>query len=206
MELRGIFSIAVLAMAISLFRFKVLPRIKAKRSGKEGESLVSQTLRGKRGTTLLNDVLFKDGEKYCQIDHILVTDYGVYVIETKNHSGLVVGNEEDVYWQVYYGKKGYKLYNPIKQNNMHIKRLEKVIGKQDISSVIIFSDPKCKISKPISGVYRLEEFNAYYRDIVKSKGTKIDRSAVVKTIKDNDLSRSPYHRYKQVQFAKSVAK
>ncbi len=97
--------------------------------GKIGEWIVSLTL----GKTIenqqyvINNIIIKDeNDKTSQIDHILINPKGIFVIETKNYSGRIYGNEKQIEWTqvLAYGKVKNKLYNPIKQNNTHIYRLK----------------------------------------------------------------------------------
>lgn len=58
-----------------------------------------------------------------QIDHVIVSMYGIFVIETKNYKGWIFGNEKQRQWtQVIMGRK-YKFQNPLRQNYLHIKTL-----------------------------------------------------------------------------------
>ena len=58
-----------------------------------------------------------------QIDHVIVSIYGIFVIETKNYKGWIFGNEKQRQWtQVIMGRK-YKFQNPLRQNYLHIKTL-----------------------------------------------------------------------------------
>jgi len=75
-----------------------------------------------------------------QIDHIIVSRYGIFVIETKNMKGWIYGNEFQRQWtQVIYKKKS-KFMNPLHQNYGHIKNLSELLGidECDIDSIIAF--------------------------------------------------------------------
>ena len=77
-----------------------------------------------------------------EIDILLVTQKGFFVIESKNYSGRIYGNESDENWTVYYpnGTK-YKLYNPIKQNLTHIRVLRQYFRRDiDCHSIVVFSN------------------------------------------------------------------
>lgn len=92
---------------------------------------------------VINDVTvkLKDG-KTAQIDHIIVSNYGVFVIETKNYKGWIVGKEEDYYWKQVIYKRKEKLYNPLKQNHVHILRLKEILENGEnipFVSVIVFN-------------------------------------------------------------------
>ncbi len=117
------------------------PRFK----GKKGEKKVANTLFSlpKDKYFILNDVLLKTGEETSQIDHIVVSVYGIFVIETKNYQGMIYGSEKGYNWNqnIYGNKKSFK--NPIHQNYGHIKAVESALsgyGNLPINSVIAFSD------------------------------------------------------------------
>ena len=62
-----------------------------------------------------------------QIDHVIVSRYGIFVIETKNYKGWIFGNEKQRQWtQVIMGRK-YKFQNPLRQNYLHIKTLSDLL-------------------------------------------------------------------------------
>ena len=86
--------------------------------GKAGEKEVIRKLKKLDPTkyTVLNDLFFKNGDKTAQIDHVIISNYGIFVIETKNYNGKIYGSENKEYWNVYLRKFHTKFYNPIKQN------------------------------------------------------------------------------------------
>lgn len=76
-----------------------------------------------------------------QIDHVVTSPYGIFVIETKHYDGWILGQENQKYWTQVIYKRKEKLYNPIWQNYGHIQALTKYIGKEDfepIHSIIAF--------------------------------------------------------------------
>ena len=80
---------------------------------------------------ILNDIILKTEKgTLTQIDHIVVSTFGIFVIETKNYAGMLFGKEKDKEWiQVLnYGKIKNKLYNPVKQNYTHVYKLKKVLN------------------------------------------------------------------------------
>ncbi len=122
---------------------------------------------------LLNNITlpFQDGT--TQIDHILVSTKGIFVIETKNYSGWIFGDEKSKEWtQVLYRVKN-RFQNPIRQNYLHVKAIEELfdfIPKEHIHSAIIFSgDGEFKTPIP-SSVYYLKDLdnfiNSFQDDII----------------------------------------
>lgn len=78
---------------------------------------------------LNNVTLPKENGMTTQIDHIIISQYGIFVIETKNYKGWIFGNEKQENWtQVIKGGKKFQFYNPIRQNYGHIKTLSKLLG------------------------------------------------------------------------------
>ena len=89
-----------------------------------GEALVANRLqRLTRLNVLLNNVTLKTETGTTQIDQILVTEAGLFVIETKHYTGWILGQPYDDYWtQVIYRKKS-RFRNPLMQNYGHPKHL-----------------------------------------------------------------------------------
>ena len=87
--------------------------------------------------------------KTTQIDHIIVSIYGVFVVETKNYQGWIYGNEIDRQWTQIIYKKRQQFYNPIKQNQGHIKALKGMLPEYrhiPFISIINFS-PKATLKE-----------------------------------------------------------
>lgn len=76
---------------------------------------------------IINDLLLKTSHGTSQIDHVVLSEYGIFVIETKNYSGWIYGSEHSEEWtKNVYGNK-YKFRNPLKQNYAHVKALMEVL-------------------------------------------------------------------------------
>ena len=103
--------------------------------GEEGEQLVSLILdKDSSFHRLINNlVLLGDNNVSHQIDHILIRENGIFVIETKNHFGRITGLEDDSYWKKTYPYKGRvkteTFHNPLKQNQSHIRIIKRVLGR-----------------------------------------------------------------------------
>jgi hypothetical protein len=72
----------------------------------------------------LSDLLIRNSKSrsgYSQIDHLVISRYGLFVIETKNYSGEIKGARRDKYWSV---SNRFKMYNPLMQNYGHVKAIE----------------------------------------------------------------------------------
>lgn len=77
-----------------------------------------------------------------QIDYVVLSKYGIFVIETKNYDGLITGDKYKDKWCQHLGKNKYYFNNPIHQNYGHIKALEEVLNldKDKFISIISMSN------------------------------------------------------------------
>ncbi|HSW64396.1 MAG TPA: NERD domain-containing protein [Dissulfurispiraceae bacterium] len=74
------------------------------------------------------DILVKTENGTTQIDHIVLSKYGLFVIETKNYQGWIFGRSTQIEWtQSIYGKKN-RFQNPLHQNYKHTKTLAQYLG------------------------------------------------------------------------------
>lgn len=110
---------------------------------------------------LINNVTIRNGDRTTQIDHVLVSQFGIFVIETKGYKGWIFGNEANQQWtQVLYRAK-FRFGNPIRQNAGHVAALRNLF-KLDASvfhSIIVFcGQPEFKTDLPENVIH--------YRDLV----------------------------------------
>lgn len=114
---------------------------KSKIKGKMGENIVSKKLKSIKGGYVINDLTFTAYEgKTCQIDHILVCNKGIFVIETKTYAGRIYGDDSKKEWTqvLQYGKVKNNFYSPVKQNMTHIYELSKRLKKTHFYNCVVF--------------------------------------------------------------------
>ena len=91
---------------------------------------------------IVNDVIVKNDNHYSQIDHVVVSKYGIFVVETKVNKNAVYGNIRGKTWKQYVGSNKYEIKNPTRQNYGHIKSLETFLKDFDnlkMISIIAYS-------------------------------------------------------------------
>ncbi|MCX8501350.1 MAG: nuclease-related domain-containing protein [Alphaproteobacteria bacterium] len=141
----------------------------------QGEALVAETLRisfpGK-DFHILNHITLEYPGGTTQIDHILLTCFGIFVIETKNYSGWIFANSDHDHWtQVIYRSK-FKFQNPLRQNLVHLRAVKKLLDflpAETIESAVLFvGNAKFKTDIP-HGVFTLQEFITYVASHSKEK-------------------------------------
>lgn len=140
------------------------------RKGKEGERIVKSILKKLPSDKYLSlyDVLIETPIGTSQIDHIVISNYGIFVIETKNYYGKIVGAEDDEYWEQITPKETRKFYNPIKQNEGHIKALNNILhlDRNHYRSAVAFSPDSelfLDVTSHIIRTYEVNEFVKFYR-------------------------------------------
>jgi restriction system protein len=162
---------ALLAILVSvLFGYHIGKKRKEKEEN-EGEAIVRKILTGYCEVStahLLNNVTlpYKDGT--TQIDHILITQNGIIVIETKNYSGWIFANSEQKEWTQVKYKLKFRFQNPIFQNYLHVSAVQDLldfIPKNQIQSLVVFTgDAEFKTDIP-SDVIHLNQLTSYIDSI-----------------------------------------
>ena len=115
----------VLLFSLSFFLAITMPA----RRGQVGENKVSRILSKlpENKYKVINDLLLKTSYGITQIDHVVLSEYGIFVIETKNYSGWIYGSDHSEEWtKNVYGNK-YLFRNPLKQNYAHVRALMEVL-------------------------------------------------------------------------------
>ncbi len=121
---------------------------------------------------------FEDGT--TQIDHVVISYKGIFVIETKNYNGTVYTNSGQ-HWYQYIGRKKYAFQNPHRQNHKHILAIKSIltaIPDDLITGEVIFV-----------GRARLQEIpeNTHTNtdsliNKIKSKESKINKKTMIQAI------------------------
>lgn len=105
---------------------------------------------------LIKNVTLPTEDGSTQIDLIIVSKFGVFVVETKNMKGWIFGNPNQKTWTQKIYKHTSKFQNPLQQNYKHTKTLESLLGLSDkqIHSVIVFiGDSTFKTNMPENVTY-----------------------------------------------------
>ena len=173
--------VAILASAVAFFK---TPRGK----GILGEWIVDLSLgKSKPGFRIVNNMMFHDGVKSVQIDHVVVTNSGIFVIETKNYAGRIYGDEDSDFWTqvLAYGKVKNKLYNPISQNKGHIYSLRKaspLLASINFQSIVVFTGGSQLMMKTTTPIVRPI---AVKKTVVKKSSTQsIDETTAEKVYQE----------------------
>lgn len=127
--------------------------------GVVGEFIVNLSARlflDKQKYHLIKNVTLPTEDGSTQIDHIIVSKYGVFVVETKNMKGWIFGDAKQKTWTQKIYKHTSKFQNPLHQNYKHVKTLESLLGLSDhqIHSIVVFiGDSRFKTEMPENVTY-----------------------------------------------------
>jgi len=152
--------ISVLSLIVGF----VLGRLRRRAVENNGEAQVSKALtkycQNRDAHILSNVTLRLEGGTTTQVDHVLVSTKGVFVIETKHYKGWIFGNPKSKVWTQTIYKEKNKFQNPIFQNYKHVKAIEKLLDFLEPSSIyniVVFSgEAVFKTTKP-DNVFYLRE-------------------------------------------------
>lgn len=111
--------------------------------GMVGEWLLNLSIRlflDKREYRLLKNVTLPIEGGTTQIDHIIVSRFGVFVIETKNMKGWIFGNPQHKRWTQQLYRRKHQFQNPLHQNYGHVMTLKSLLGLADhqLHSIVYF--------------------------------------------------------------------
>jgi hypothetical protein len=98
----------------------------------------------------VHDLVLPSQGGSTQIDHVLVSVYGIFVIETKNMKGWIFGDERSPQWtQSIFGNKS-RFQNPLRQNYRHAKTLAEFLGvPDDVLRPVVFFVGDCEFKTPM---------------------------------------------------------
>lgn len=155
---------------------------------------------------LIKNVTLPTNGGSTQIDHIIVSEFGVFVLETKNMKGWIFGSAHQKTWTQKIYKHTSKFQNPLHQNYKHVKTLQALLGLTDeqIHSLIIFvGNSTFKTPMPDNVSY-----GAAYIRYIKSKKTPVlshsQVMAITKTIQHGRLAPSLKTNREHVQYVKNI--
>lgn len=149
--------------------------------GVAGEFIVNlsaKLLLDKEKYHLIKNVTLPTEDGSTQIDHIIVSEFGVFVVETKNMKGWIFGRSNQKTWTQKIYKHSSKFQNPLHQNYKHVKTLESLLelNEQQVHSVIVFvGDSTFKTEMPENVTYG----GGYARYIKSKKISVLTASQVI---------------------------
>ena len=135
----------------------------------------------------LHDVTLPAEKGTTQIDHIFVSRFGVFVVETKNMSGWIFGRPCDKQWtQTFPGGQRRMFKNPLRQNDWHLQAIADVLARHglrvEIRSVVAFVGEAVLKTEMPDNVTAGADFASYVRRFSKVVLSEQEADRVVEAI------------------------
>ena len=155
---------------------------------------------------LFKDVLLPTEDGTTQVDHILLSRFGIFVIETKNMKGWIFGKENQPKWtqQIYKHKSTFQ--NPMRQNFKHKRILESIfeVETDKVKSVIVFvGEARFKTNMPINVIYS-NGLKKYIKSFTKECFTHTEISDLVLQLNEGKLTSNIKNNRDHVKHVKSI--
>lgn len=177
--------------------------------GKAGEAVVNLSARlflDKTRYHLIKNVTLPTEDGTTQIDHIIVSRYGVFVVETKNMKGWIFGNAKQRYWTQKIFKYSQKFQNPLHQNYKHVKTLQNLLDLSDeqVFSVVVFvGDSTFKTPLP-ENVTHGGGYVRYIKARIEQRLSDVEVQKVIEAIESGRLAATFSNHRKHVAHVKEI--
>jgi len=132
----------------------------------------------------IHNVTLNTPDGTTQIDHVFVSRYGIFVVETKNYSGWIFGNENQAMWTQKLFKVSNKFQNPLRQNFKHIKAVESLLGipLEYIHSVVVFVGGSTFKTEMPPNVTYAGGYISYIKSVLEPVFTDVEVEGLFNTI------------------------
>lgn len=125
-------------------------------------------------------------DRCTEIDAIVVLRSGVYVIELKSHNGKIISPDSNRWTQIYNDKR-ISFYNPIYQNESHVKVINRILRSEGqynvpIYSIVVFSSNKVTFTKQYEQIVGLNGLVKHIKSLGKNDAVSIAQTSRIKTI------------------------
>ena len=173
MDMFFLYLLGFVALFFFLHIFSAVFRESPEEKGRRGEAFVNKYAIKylTEEYHLLNNVTLEITQGTTQIDHIIISPYGVFVIETKNKSGWIYGSGRQKNWtQTFPTGDKYSFQNPLRQNYKHLKVVQDMFSlkKYQIHNLVVFvgeSDFQTPMPQNVTEGY---EFISYIKSHTES--------------------------------------
>ncbi|MGE4391762.1 MAG: NERD domain-containing protein [Aeromonas sp.] len=160
--------------------------------GMVGEWFINLCIRlflDKREYRLLKDVTLPTPQGSTQIDHVIVSRFGLFVIETKNMKGWIFGNPTQKRWTQQIYRRRHHFQNPLHQNHLHMMTLKSLLGLSDnqLHSIIFFIGD-CTFKTPMPDNVMNRGLIRYVKGITTPVLAESEVARVVDTIQQGRLA------------------
>lgn len=130
---------------------------------------------------VLGNLTLPTADGSTQIDHVVVSPHGVFVIETKNYDGWIFGKAHDKQWTQKFHRRSHAFQNPLRQNHKHLRTLAELVELDEralFSLVVFVGRAEFKTAMP-PNVVKLDGCRAA---IAEKTATLLDQAEVARVL------------------------
>lgn len=174
-----------------------------------GEFLVNRVLKRRFSNDeyhLIKNVTLPTEGGSTQIDHVLVSAFGVFVIETKNYGGWIFGSEKQATWTQTIYKSKTKFQNPLRQNYKHIKTLASLLDlpNDQLFSLIVFTGSAVFKTEMPNNVVMLSGLSAYIQAKAEPVFDRVTQQKIIDRIESGRLVPSRQTNKRHTEHVKTI--
>ncbi|PHQ98653.1 MAG: nuclease [Marinosulfonomonas sp.] len=146
-----------------------LLQLSSSSKGAAGEARVNSSLRSNLNSHeyyVLTDLTLPTKGGTTQIDHIVLSRNGIFVVETKNMSGWIFGDANKARWTQVLHRHKTQFQNPLRQNYGHLRVVQDLLGieTKQLHNVVVFAgSAEPKTDMPENVLWDTRELSDYIR-------------------------------------------
>lgn len=152
-----------------------------KNKGDLGEYNLYKALQGRIDGKYLFNLHVPCGTSISEIDLVLIHKTGLYVFECKNYRGKIYGSDNDEYWVSKTRNGAFSFYNPIKQNEGHIRALKSHLDIP-MYNIVAFSNTSILNVHCNNLVTQINKIDKDIQKIIQDSTTTINVDSIYSTL------------------------
>lgn len=170
------------------------PKYKGRIGERKVSSRLEMPIKELEGAKIFHNVTIKTPDGSTQIDHLVLATNGIFVIETKNMTGWIFGNEKQSQWTQTIYRRKTKFQNPVRQNYKHVNAVRRLldVDLQFIFNIVVFTgDAEFKTEMPVNVVKArdlLPYIKSHKADLMSRDDIGKYASLVMNAITNNPIS------------------
>lgn len=126
-----------------------------------------------------------------QIDHVVVSKYGIFVIEAKNIDGWIFGDERSPQWSIVKPGRKFRIQNPLHQNHRHVKAIAEFLDLDEdrLHSLVMFWG-ECEFKTDMPRNVMLKGYATYIKSFDKVLFTDQEVNSITEALRTGALPKT----------------
>ena len=139
----------------------------------------------------LNNLTLPTNSGTTQIDHVVVSRYGIFVIEAKNIDGWIFGDERSPQWSIVKPGRKFRMQNPLHQNYRHVKAIAEFLQLQEsrLHSLVMFWG-ECEFKTEMPRNVMLKGYASYIKSFKEVRFTDDEVVSITEALRAGALPKT----------------